>query len=84
MNDSRRVAREWLLFVVCLVVGILAGPMIAQSFVSYNASATIFYGSLIGLGNVAGAFLFAWTTVFLPYAVIALARSVWWAVRNAK
>lgn len=77
--DSRRAAREWLIFVGSLAVGIGVWPLIAKGLVLPQIRLGNFYLALVGGTNQ---FVSAWLFALAPYAAVQLIRSVAWAVRQ--
>src|SRR5438105_10903594 len=79
-SKPKNVAKEWLIFVGCFVLGVVLNCFEA----SYHANARsgsgvdVFWNEHFG-GPVE---LWAWFLWFVPYLVVMLARSIVWSISN--
>src|SRR6266849_2505213 len=76
---SKTLAREWLIFLGCLTVGVIvAGPIVS---VLNGGQVADFYHAL-GLKNDSIYFWRAFAIACAPYVATQFARSILWAVRR--
>ena len=93
--NKKRIAREWLYFVGCLAIGIVAIPFILCLIFSpfgeegfgevYGGFYSNLWKSLLGGEDVAVEdFAVAWLFVLGPYLLVQLLRSLVWAWKTVR
>jgi hypothetical protein len=86
---KRIFAREWLIFLACLFIGLIVVPYALSVLYSLAFEGeTIpewlgFYELLIGEGGADGA-LFGYAIVLAPYLIVQLTRSIIWSVKSIR
>ena len=82
---NRTIAREWLVLVVMLVVGIFFAPWVLSS--GWDHSKLYKYLTnpyeLYLVNNLLDKDMIYWILLFVPYVAAQLVRSVIWALMNA-
>ena len=74
------VAREYLIFLTCFVIGVNIYPL--ADYVSSNGNLSKAYREIVS-GLLGGRnFGEAWIVVLFPYIFISLIRSIMWALRT--
>jgi len=89
-TTTRVIAREWLTFVISLVIGLTVAPLILSAILfaifggnisNLAAFFPLFYGSFFALKEH---WLICWSVAFAPYIIYQFGCSVTWAVKTAK
>lgn len=87
--NQKTLAREWLLFLGCLAIGLTVAPFVAAAaFGAYQglglSDLPQFWGALYSeYGNTHEERVGAWVATMSPYVLVQFIRSVTWAVRTA-
>ena len=78
--NRQRLAREWLIGLGALVVGVTVWPVAFRSLFRSQMQLSLFYEALVG-GRES---LTAWLFAAAPYGLVQLIRSVVWAIKTTK
>ena len=73
-TNARTVAREWLLLIASIAVGLTVVPMALSVVTTFEAA--LFYAALVSEDS-----LLAWLVVIAPYLVLLFGRSIAWSFR---
>jgi hypothetical protein len=87
MSYKRIIAREWLIFMGCLLFGVfmfsylLASIINPSIFLELQKEGKGFYGEVFRELSHGQIYLKTWFGVLLPYLTVQLVRSVFWATK---
>ena len=73
---KRTIAREWLLLVACVLVGLTVLPVLLKAALGSEFRGVEFYRALIGARD----WWLAWLMLMGPYIAVQFIRSIRWAV----
>ena len=79
--NKQRLAREWLIALGALTVGVTVWPLALLAF--FGGEVSGFYKSLLG-DQGDQYWTAAWLVAAAPYAVIQFGRSVIWAIKTVR
>jgi cytochrome c biogenesis factor len=84
----QQIAREWLIFLVCIVIGLFVTYFMSYYHVlnspyhnqfTKNLNAGDMWNDLFRRGSFN-----LWATIFAPYLVVSVLRSIIWAAKSAR
>jgi hypothetical protein len=82
-TTKRVIAREWLTFLVLLVVGLTIAPLVVITIMTKEVKLTMLAGFYEGL-FAREVWVPFWLIALAPYIIYQLGRSLVWAVKTAK
>lgn len=79
-ESKKIIAKEWLTFMVCLLIGFTAFPALIMALLRGQIEMGFFYSTLFSGPDRAT----SWLVAFSPYILYMLLRSLIWAIRALK
>lgn len=80
MSLAKIVAREWIIFLLGVVVGLLVVPTIWVTFIESHLEVSGYYEALLFNSD----WFMLWLFVLVPYALFQLGRITMWAIKETR